>query len=64
MVFPAPDSTGRLQLMRVDASGGEPAPVTSDSTDKTQPSVSPDGETIAFTIWRYQARFYTINPRR
>lgn len=64
VVFPEPDSAGRLQLARVDVGRGPARHLTSDTTDKTQPSVSPDGRTIAFTIWRYQARFYTIRPGR
>lgn len=64
LVFPAPDANGRLQLMRVESASGQVRQITSDSTDKTQPAVSPDGKTIAFTIWRYQAGFYTLVPPR
>jgi len=61
LVFPAPDPNGRLQLFRVATDGGGHAlPLTSDSTDKTQPSVSPDGRKIAYTSWRYLARFWTL----
>jgi Tol biopolymer transport system component len=63
LVFVAPDSTGRLQLFRVGAAAGSrPEQLTFDATDKTQPAVSPDGRRIAFTTWRYEARFWTIRP--
>ena len=63
LVYPAPDSAGRLQLWRVDvAPGAMPVQLTRDSTEKTQPSVSPDGRRIAFTVWRYDVRFYTLTP--
>jgi Tol biopolymer transport system component len=65
LVFPQPDSNGRLQLFRLPTiAGAEPKQLTSDSTDKTQPSVSPDGRRIAFTVWRYQARFWTLSPSK
>jgi len=63
LVFPEPDQHGRLQLFRVAvAAGSEPKPLTTDSTEKTQPAVSPDGRKIAFTRWRYAARFWTLKP--
>lgn len=58
MVYPAPDSAGRLQLFRVDTvTGAVPVQLTRDSVQKTQPSVSPDGRRIAFTRWWYRARW-------
>ncbi len=63
LVFPQPDQAGRLQLFRVAAAAGaEPQQLTTDSTEKTQPAVSPDGRSIAFTRWRYEARFWTLKP--
>jgi Tol biopolymer transport system component len=62
LVYPAPDRNVRLQLFRVSTRGGDPEPLTSDSTDKTQPAVSPDGSRIAYTSWRYRARFWLLKP--
>ena len=63
LVFPEPDRNGRLQLFQLaTAPGSRPGQLTSDSVDKTQPAVSPDGRRIAFTAWRYQARFWTVAP--
>jgi Tol biopolymer transport system component len=61
VAFVAPDSGGRLQLFRVGtAEGSRPEQLTFDAADKTQPAVSPDGRRIAFTIWRYEAHFWTL----
>ncbi|HLG04525.1 MAG TPA: hypothetical protein VI383_00105 [Gemmatimonadales bacterium] len=63
LVFPQPDRNGRLQLFRLATTAGAlPEQLTSDSAEKTQPAVSPDGRRIAFTAWRYEARFWTITP--
>jgi dipeptidyl aminopeptidase/acylaminoacyl peptidase len=63
LVFPQPDKNGRLQLFKLAVTpGARPEQLTSDSTEKTQPSVSPDGRRIAFTLWRYDARFWTVTP--
>ena len=63
LVYAAPDVEAVLQLVRIDVDGANPPrQLTADSLEKTQPSVSPDGQRIAFTTWRYDARFYTIRP--
>lgn len=62
-VIVQPAADGRMQLFRVALDGaGSPVQLTTDPTDKTQPSWSPDGGRIAFTIWSYESRFYTIRP--
>ena len=64
LVFPQPDSLGRLQLFTVGTeAGGVVQQLTTDPTEKTQPAVSPDGTKIAFTAWRYAASFYLVSPR-
>ncbi len=57
-VAPAPD--GFYQVFRIAAAGGAPAQVTSDPSQKTQPAWSPDGRSIAFTVWSYDAQFWMI----
>ena len=49
---------GDPSLFRV----GQPAAVTTDPSNKTQPAWSPDGRQIAFTVWSYEAQFWTMNP--
>jgi len=57
-VAQAPD--GAYQIFRVPAGGGRPQQVTSDPNHKTQPSFSPDGARLAFTIWRYDVQFWML----
>ncbi|MGH7460036.1 MAG: hypothetical protein ACREMA_03285 [Longimicrobiales bacterium] len=57
----APASDGHFQVFRVPLSGGSPTQVTTDPTDKTQPSVSHDGASIAFTVFSYQMQFWLID---
>jgi Tol biopolymer transport system component len=49
-----------MQIFRVPTSGGTPEPLTSDPTHKTQPAYSPDGRTIALTVWSYDAQFWQL----
>jgi Tol biopolymer transport system component len=60
-IAPAPD--GHFQVFRVPLAGGAPTQVTTDPTDKTQPSVSHDGSRIAFTVYFYETQFWVIDPR-
>jgi len=62
MAFIAPGTDGHFQVFRVPVSGGTPTQVTFDPTDKTQPAVSRSGALIAFTVFSYQMRFWTIEP--
>ncbi len=62
VVHVAPGDDGVLQLFRVDLDDNSSQQLTTDPLEKTQPSVSPDGQRIAFTAWRYDARFYVVRP--
>ncbi len=55
-IAPAPD--GFFQVFRLPLAGGAPIRVTSDPSHKTQPAWSPDGRSIAFTVWSYNAQFW------
>jgi len=57
-VAPAPD--GFFQLFHRPLDGGAIAQLTADPSNKTQPSWSPDGSQIAFTVWSYDAQFWRI----
>lgn len=57
-IAPAPD--GFFQLFRMPLSGGTPAQVTTDRSNKTQPAWSPDGRRLAFTVWNYDAQFFRM----
>ena len=58
----APANDGRMQLFKVPSAGGNPAQITFDPSDKTHPSWSPRGDQIAFTVFRYLAHFWLLEP--
>jgi Tol biopolymer transport system component len=60
VAFIALGSDGHFQVFRVPLAGGTPQQLTSDPTDKTQPSVSHDGASVAFTVFLYQMQFWLI----
>ncbi len=63
LAFVAPARDGFYQIFVVPSTGGTAVQVTSDPTHKTQPSFSPDGKTIALTVWRYEVSFLALKPR-
>ena len=61
-VAPAPD--GFYQIF-VKTIGGTTPPIqlTTDRSHKTQPTFSPDGARVAFTVWSYEAAFWSFTDR-
>jgi Tol biopolymer transport system component len=59
-VAPAPD--GFFQVFALPTAGGTPQQLTFDPTQKTQPTFSPDGRHLAFTVWSYDAQFWITPP--
>ena len=57
-VAPTPDRT--YQIFRISERGGAPQQVTTDPNHKAQPSFSPDGTRVAFTMWRYDVQFWIL----
>jgi Tol biopolymer transport system component len=60
VAFIAPGPDGHFQVFRVPLAGGTPQQLTTDPTDKTQPSVSHDGASVAFTVFSYHMQFWLI----
>ena len=60
VAYVAQASDGTYQIFRVPVGGGTSQQVTSDPNHKTQPSLSPDGARVAFTIWRYDVQFWIL----
>jgi Tol biopolymer transport system component len=60
VAFVAPASDGSFQIFRMPIAGGEPRQVTTDPSNKTQPAWSPDGRSLAVTVWNYDANFFLI----
>jgi Tol biopolymer transport system component len=56
-----PARDGFYQVFRIPATGDAlPVQLTTDPSNKTQPAWSPDGERVAFTVWAYDATFWSL----
>ena len=51
-------------LRQDDRRATQPVQLTTDRSHKTQPALSPDGARVAFTVWSYEAAFWSFNRRR
>jgi Tol biopolymer transport system component len=60
VAFVARDPAGWLQIHRVPAGGGASQVVTTDPSQKTQPAYSPDGASVAFTVFSYKVHFWAV----
>jgi dipeptidyl aminopeptidase/acylaminoacyl peptidase len=63
LAFAAPASDGFYQVFKIATEGGTPVQLTNDRSNKTQPAFSPDGSRVAFTVWSYDAAFWSFNAR-
>ena len=62
VAFVGPSSNGYFHIFRVPVTGGMPEQITFDPSDKTQPSYSPSGDRIAFTVFSYESQFWMLKP--
>lgn len=60
IAFVAPASDGFFQIFQIPSAGGAPRQVTRDPVHKTQPAFSPAGDRLAYTVWSYDAQFWTL----
>ena len=64
VAFAAPAPDGYYQIFRKGIVGSAaPVQVTGDPSHKTQPAWSPQGDRIAFTVWSYDATFWSFTDR-
>jgi Tol biopolymer transport system component len=60
VAFIAPADDGFFQVFRMPVGGGPIQQVTFDPANKSQPTWSPDGSTIAYTVWDYRSQFWLM----
>ena len=64
VAFAAPAPDGFYQIFVKTIGGATPAvQLTTDRSHKTQPTFSPDGARVAFTVWSYEAAFWSFKDR-
>jgi Tol biopolymer transport system component len=61
VAFAAPASDGYFQIFKKAIAGeSNLVQLTNDPSNKTQPAWSPDGGRVAFTVWSYDATFWSF----
>jgi Tol biopolymer transport system component len=64
VAFAAPANDGFYQIFKkAIGTDAPPIQVTTDPSHKTQPAFSPYGSRIAFTVWSYDATFWSFSAR-
>jgi Tol biopolymer transport system component len=64
VAFAAPAAEGYYQIFLKAVGAATPAvPLTTDPSHKTQPTFAPDGSRVAFTVWSYEAAFWSFRPQ-
>ena len=64
VAFVAPAADGFYQIfVKPIAASTPPVQLTTDPSHKTQPTFAPDNSRVAFTVWSYEASFWSFRER-
>lgn len=64
VAFVAPAADGFFQIfLKEIAASTPPVQLTTDRSHKTQPAFSPDNNRVAFTVWSYDAAFWSFRDK-